>query len=319
MVDSLEKTLFELIHLGLAGGKVKPGQVAPELWLPLFAFSRSHCVHTIVYDAIDGVPGGPDQDLMLVWEKEVKSMADFYKRVKAVAEVQTKAWENHSIRAVQLKGLTFAQLYPNPERRIQGDIDWWFPEEEGFERALEVARNNDVKIVFDSDGDLHYMLGGVCVEHHRKGFRYEGEMGVLVHVQEHILKHAMIFGVGMRQICDYALVRKAYIGKIDRGEYAAALEECGLSKWNALLDSAVIKMGILPEAFSKEELSAKDKSKCDYLIELILKDGNFGRERRGARKWMSFLKRMPFFMTIAPKPMRRRLSALVKGRAGRLF
>ncbi len=208
-------------------------------------------------------------------------MADFYKRVKAVAEVQTKAWGNHSIRAVQLKGLTFAQLYPNPERRIQGDIDWWFPEEEGFERALEVARNN--------------------------------------HVQEHILKHAMIFGVGMRQICDYALVRKAYIDKIDRGEYAAALEERGLSKWNALLDSAVIKMGILPEAFSKEELSAKAKSKCDYLIELILKDGNFGRERRGVRKWMSFLKRMPFFMTIAPKPMRRRLSALVKGRAGRLF
>lgn len=318
MPEELQK-FFKLLHLGLTGGKAVPGMVLPDEWRFIFSFARLHQVQAVIYDAVSDLLDQecPDAALASRWKEDVSLIEERYRRARAVFDVQKKAWEAHGINAVMMKGLTMAELYPNPSRRVQGDIDWWFLTEADFSRGLELARNNGVTLVTDSDGDVHYTLGGVVIEHHRQGYEYEGKVGVLVYLQEHILKHAMVFGVGLRQICDYALARKEYMETLDGAEYSSLLERKGLVKWNALLDASIGIMGIMPEIF-KLNTSVPDKDSMS-LASIVMEDGNFGRTKGKLSRALSFLKRMPLFLRYVPGIYKKRLVSLCSGHLKRLF
>lgn len=241
LCDSRGKLYYALLALLRAALWDAP---LPELpleeqeWFDLFAQARRHKVQGVIWPVVAELPSVPS-DLLQRWRKESELISARNRRLCAVADKQAAAWKKRGIRAVELKGRTAAAFYPEPHLRVCGDIDWWFPTEDGFRLALLAARENGCHPEKDSDGDYHYLLGGVVVEHHRHGLEADGEAGQLLLLNTHLLHHAMGAGIGLRHLCDLALALDALDGRYDRGEYLRLLSDRRLALWNAVVEEAV--------------------------------------------------------------------------------
>ena len=94
----------------------------------------------------------------------------------------------------------------------------------------------------------------------------------LLLLSSHILKHAMGVGIGLRQICDYAVARRHYEGRVNEEEMREIWRLTGLEKWRGVLEGFV-------ETFLEESSFADaqdNKKKADVLLDIVLKGGNFG-------------------------------------------
>lgn len=155
--------------------------------------------------AVDMMP----VELAARWATEVLENERGYERMASVIELQRRAWEKRGLEAVLQKGHSVAAYYPVPEHRSCGDIDWYFPRRLDFRKACRVAQENGLELKWDSDGDVSYTLSGMVVEHHRKGMPQDTPEQMLLMLEDHVLKHAMVMGVGLKQICDVAILRHA--------------------------------------------------------------------------------------------------------------
>lgn len=310
MTYNVLTTFFTLLRVALWGADPGDVHLSAEEWTSLFALARRHTVQGIVHDAVMTLPdlSGMPEGVRSRWDKEVRYIESRYDRIAKVAEVQTEAWKRHGIDAVQLKGHTVAVFYPNPRHRLCGDIDWWFPTDKDWEKGLELAVSNGCSLAMDSDGDYHYRLGGIMVEHHRHGLEAEGPEGVLLMLNEHILHHVMVAGVGLRQICDLAM---AYDSNADSlPAYRALVKEKGLEAWTEVLDALVASL--------KEEDGAMSlEGRAAALLDLVLEDGNFGLDKNF--RFGGFHKRASLLLRLVPKRFISIWAGLAKGRIRRFF
>ena len=273
-------------------------------WASLLNQARAHAVDALVSDGAGLLPAEQRPPF-----KQIASLAiavDIIERgnqkVNAVLRSMASFWDREGINAVLLKGQGLAGLYNNPEHRTPGDIDWYFPGEENFQRALALIKTKGIVPEIDGDGDYHYSVNGVVVEHHKKWcdvssllknrrvFFIEQEYGFcknsnystlapltnLIQLNTHILKHILVKGVGWRQLCDLALATKLYFGQYSYEEYKQEVKRLGLMRWTRLLYGVVVKYlgtdyAFLPVA----PIIGRD---TDRLAELIMSRGNFGRE-----------------------------------------
>lgn len=297
---------FEIL-LKLLRGEQIPAQ-SPEMWEEIHLQASRQAVLGIAFDgALRAASGelaslGVSEELEQHWRGEIERIEAACVRVEKVAAAQQLAWEKREIDALILKGLTVAGMYPVPRHRMPGDIDWWFPSEEDWTKARAVVEENSLTPVFDSDGDFHYKLSGVFVEHHRKGLEAEGPAGVLLYLSEHILRHAMVFGVGLKQVLDYCVALNFYEGLYERDEYLALAASRGLTRWTALL----------------EDLGAGTMNRdVRNFLELVERDGNFGFGKK--RRWSGLWARLGLFLRVAPGRLLQVWGGLVRGRLRRIF
>lgn len=284
-----------------------------EQWRSLYDLARRQAVHTVLFDAVKGLPRSAalPASLAAAWLIETRNGEKNYGRISAIVAKQRDTWAKRGIDAVLLKGLETAALYPVPSHRQMGDIDWYIPDKE-WERAIGVLEENGIGYSYDSDGDLNYTLAGVVVEHHRRGLAEESPEGRLLLLNEHIFHHASVNGAGFRQLCDYALALNFYKEQYDRDKYRAMVKGEGLLRWSNLLHRFLEKyLGVSPEYIPYGGVGVSEKD-IDRLLELALSDGNFGLGKR--RRYSGFWKRAAIFIKYAPSPFIKRWLGLAKGR-----
>lgn len=285
--------LLKLLRAALWNAALEGFTCSEDDWYGAYLLARRHALRGVLYDAVVRLPAdcGIPQALAGRWRSDALSAEARYAGISRVADKQKETWTRRGINAVELKGRTVAAFYPVPSHRVSGDIDWWFPTGDDWDRALETVLFNRCTPVYDSDGDFHYQLGNVVVEHHRKGLELEGPLGILLMLNKHILHHAMGAGVGLRQVCDLAMALDRLEGSYDRAEYLRALSDRGLKRWNSVLEGLVawIKEGgsVLP-----------DDRRVRKLWKMVLTDGNFGHYKE--RRFSGFFGRAAFFAGIAP-------------------
>ncbi len=301
-----QECLLHLLGTSLFGAPAPEGlSLDADGWKDVFMLSGRQSVQAVAFDALQDISGkaGLPLDLAGRWMNEVNKVETSYKRMSFVADKQRDTWARHSVEAILLKGLESAKYYPVPQHRVCGDIDWWLPSEKDWNDALEVVKNNGIAVRWDSDGDFNYSLGGVVVEHHRKGLVCDGPIGELVLLNEHILHHAMVSGVGLRHICDYALALDYWQGKYDAVEYDNILKDRGLRRWAGLLDRIVdfVRNG-----------SDKPSGDVARFMDLVWMDGNFGFGKK--RRFGGFIKRAALFCRYCPVRFVRRWNGLVMGK-----
>ena len=301
--------------------------LSPEEWEELYAQARRHTVLGTIFDGLETLPSteGIPMGLLARWAMTMDGMEKTGRLHEAVIKAQQEAWTRHGLKGYVLKGRTVAAMYPNPGHRTSGDIDWWFGSEEDWRKANSIAASNTGSLTEDSDGDVHYTFKGVVVEHHRRwndassrkarkalaGMKPDEPLAVLAMLNLHILKHAMVLGIGLRQVCDLVMASR-YL-EYDAEALAGLLERCGLSKWTGLLSALTFKcfgVSIVP---AEGEVNPKD---VDMLLAMILADGNFGLETgRDARSVAgSVWGRAGLFLRYAPAEFVARLWKLMKGR-----
>lgn len=230
-------------------------------------------------------------------------------------------YETEGFYPVLLKGLTMAQLYPEPELRSLGDIDLLLPKAGDYERANKWAESLGCRLQGDSLYEQAYFRGKTLIENHRLltyfGIaRYDRVLAELiaeitqadswaytsiaaqryrtlplelnaVYVFHHILHHFSYLGIGLRQICDWVLLMQTHSDKLQLELFESYAKRFDLLRPMQLFAlMAVRHLGfsadIFPFALPRDKRSME-------LADLIIADtfvgGNFGFEHFNGKKF----------------------------------
>ena len=313
-------------------------------WAEILAQARAHSVLALIADGAGEVSetSRPSLQQIASLALATEEVERGNNKVEAVLRQMAAFWKSESVDAILLKGQGLAGLYAIPEHRTPGDIDWCFPGKDNFSKALALVRSKGFIPERDSDGDYHYSVNSVMVEHHQKWCdlsspfkrrlvaeietKYGCSQGQdyivlapltnLIQLNVHILKHVLVLGVGWRQLCDLAVATNHYAGEYSVEEYRQAIDLLGLRRWTSLLYGVLVKfLGVDPARLPVEPETGKD---VDRLGEMIMDCGNFGRES-GKGMMSSYISSAVFFCRYAPEEVFWRPVMLAWNRFIRLF
>ena len=143
--------------------------LAEAEWGALFRLACRQTVQGVVFEGIRKLPEAwcPPRKVLAMWLLAVEQLAKEHARVEARMLEQAAWWKQRGITAIVLKGQGVAAMYPVPERRVCGDIDWYFPNRQEWSAASRIAEEKGCTVETDSDGDMHYMYIDTLTEHHR--------------------------------------------------------------------------------------------------------------------------------------------------------
>src|SRR5690606_14803810 len=311
MADKLRNIFFELLRMGLWGtGTASIAEpLTDEDWDVLYQYALNHTVEGILFDSFPLLAGEqlPPRALRMKWAVRVDQAERYNAHMKKVIADQYGYFVNQGLTPVLLKGHGVAQWYPNPLHRTSGDIDWYF-EGEGYRAAEKLLREKGLLARSVFGFSLDYEWAGVHIEHHSRLFdlknpflkaylkkleadaprdilHVDGQDVAILNptlqtfqVNVHILKHLLGFGVGLRQICDAAILYKAYRGRMDGDMLYKMYKKAGILKWVQQLHA------ILSHDMGRSEVDlplplpndTNDKERADWMMEEIWQSGHFG-------------------------------------------
>lgn len=333
MTDKIRNNFLSLLRSSLWGCPLASwSAMSPDEWDELFEEAKKHTLIGVLYDALPQDSGIPAQTA-LNWLVSVRNIEKTNSLLKAVVEAQSKAWTKRGMNVILLKGQSVAKMYPHPEHRTSGDVDWYFASGDDWDIAREAALDNDCSPEMDSDGDVHYVLSGVVVEHHRRwndassararavfdALDPLSPIGQITMLSLHILKHALVGGIGLRQFCDLAMAYKYYDGQYSREELLSIYESAGLSSWNLLIE------GMLKDLLDTPGLNVTPGYEADVteFERIVLSDGNFGHyeDESSMKRLFVMMKglrqRYKFFGRFASHEFQGRVFSLMRGRIRR--
>lgn len=317
-----EKLFLELLKAGLWGYKADSSLFEKGVdWKSIIGLASEQTVLLIVADGYLTLPAElqPPREIQFKVESfRVKNSQMHLLLDKAIAEVCT-LMDSNGIRCVLFKGEGLARNYPDPMSRACGDIDLFIGETE-LEKAKSLIDGYGEVQGEDSETDKHYHCkrNGIDIELHRiaesldtpvKNSRYQkwtreylidsdvfdtviiggckvnlppAQFNVL-YVFNHFFHHFQSSGVGIRQICDWALLLHKTKDKFDVDLLKNDLKRFGLySVWKVFAQIAVDYLGLDPSEMPFYPGPAGRQA--DMTMDMIFAYGNFGRTELATRK-----------------------------------
>ena len=235
-----------------------------------------------------------------------------------------KLLDAQKIKFIVLKGQTIAAHYPNPLSRTPGDIDFYVRKKD-FKKAVDVLEK-EWNVNFcgsDSTHHLEFKHNKVLFEMHfeilelfsKKQKRRFDNIAVsypiahtningykiptlapvvnIAYTFGHLWYHLLELGVGMRQLCDLAILINAAFEKDDKKSATEAesldrvLHEIGFHKAFCVLEAVLQKYFGLKHIPIQANMNA---THIETVMQRVIRYGNFGHYgRRGNRANILFL------------------------------
>ena len=335
--EAIEK-MFAAVRLGLwgtgVGDDTQKESANGEIWLAAASEAVRQGVTGLFCEGLKLLPksSGVPETLLEKLSGECEKLERRSALVETVCTAHTAYFEKKGMHPVVQKGPAAARLYPKPLLRKSGDIDLYFPQGE-FETSLSLARANGAEITLESDGSFCYRFHEVLIEHHPKLYdsasQFEKiapqspESHILI-LSTHILKHALGPGIGLKQICDYAVATRVLLPECDTALLAAELRKAGLWKWIGMLEGFICRyLGLREEELLSVKCGIRIRNP-QPLLNIVLQGGEFGHDnpfrtlmaserRRKLNTALFFIRRLPFGLATAPREWRHTVTALLKG------
>ena len=304
------KSFFALLRAGLWNGEVacESFPLNPDEWKQVYMLARKQTVEGIVYDGITRLPNHyfPPRDLLLRWVVLADSIEEKNKQMNRAASELFELFTKNRITAFMVKGQGVAACYDEPLHRVCGDIDWFFPDRQDFDKANGLIAVNGIKVEKQAKFSKYYTWRGFMIEHHcrlididnpfrapylHRLLRREHENSIrlnlngqsillpsplLTHlsVNAHILKHLLTSGVGIRQLCDSARICYTYHRTIEAEALKEIYRKSGIYRWIQLLNTLLVNHLGMPATYLPFPLAPRQNA--DRMMEDILQSGNFG-------------------------------------------
>lgn len=312
-------------------------------WQSIFLTAQAQTVMALAFQAFEFLPDEllPDDVLLTRWMVQTEQAEQHSRHMNDALASLCEFFTTRGLQPVVLKGQSIARLYRHPLARECGDIDLHFPIHGQAAQALCVLRDAGVHPQAKPDGSHLYSWQDVPVEHHPRltdlaspfarrrlsGMlsRFPSQsvaLGMGTHAQimvpeptvslfiqsTHILKHAMGWGIGLRQMADMAVSLHSQPSQIDGRAYQRACSEAGILHWNSLLHGFLTQCFDLP----LQMLPYADRIfDSQPLQQRVWCDGNFGQLHTGrtvsqptwrgkCRTAFSMLRHARFGWTYAP-------------------
>ena len=270
-------------------------------WLAVLEEAQCHKVTALMYPAIRSMDGVPEA----VFNKVCGTAITVATASEAMLKEQRRILdllEARQIPCAVLKGTSVAYLYPHPELRTIGDIDI-LVDEENLDEACKALQADGFAPSYMAEKHLCLQKGALWMEMHRmvsvfpeseKGrFTKQTMTDALRHTQEaeiggvrfpmlsgayqiiallaHMEQHLATSGIGLRQVCDWAVTVDALRDCFD-GETLAMLERCGLLRFAKIMTRLCERyLGLPPCPWTAD---ASDALVAAMLSD-VLEGGNF--------------------------------------------
>lgn len=270
-------------------------------WSAVLAEAQRHKVTALLYPAIRSMDDVPEA----IFNKVCGTAIAVATASEAMLKEQRRILdllEARQIPCAVLKGTSVAHLYPHPELRTIGDIDI-LVDEENLDEACKALQADGFAPSYTAEKHLCLQKSAVWVEMHRmvsvfpeseKGrFTKQTMADALRHTQEaeisgvrfpmlsgayqiiallaHMEQHLATSGIGLRQVCDWAVTAHALRNCFD-GETLALLERCGLLRFAKIMMRLCERyLGLPPCQWTAD---APD-TLVDAMLSDVLEGGNF--------------------------------------------
>ncbi|NAW51346.1 hypothetical protein GNY06_08115 [Elizabethkingia argentiflava] len=343
--DKVTKAFFTLFRAGLWNHSLNDREfpcLSHADWDVLFQFAVRQTVEGIVFDGVQKLDKDllPPRELHIKWLIRVEQIGKLNRRMNSIITEQSVFFSKINLQPLLLKGQGVAMCYENPDRRVCGDIDWYFPSIQDFQTANQELIQRGFNIIPMPGYSSCYVWKDCQIDHHQKLFdlynpflsKYlrdlqfqQMEEQIRVHrqgvewlllspllqilqVNSHILKHLLSFGIGIRQLCDAAVLYKNYHNRIDGSELKRVYAKLKILRWINLLHHILVKyIGLPPEYLP---FPMEKGTSADWMMQEIWQSGNFGfydvryqketpqqlfkREKTKVRIWKNFIKYVPY-------------------------
>lgn len=303
--DTTEAALTSLLSHALFE---KPLALPPNTDLDaVLALADRHMVFGVVSEALGTLPEDAlsREALLCLQDRTVTLLRQNARLAECRAELCAFLTAN-GIPAVILKGDSVAALYPTPDLRVAGDIDCLIDEaalpkvgahliDRGFTACETHSQHHAVYKKEGCEIELHRSVSGLPDgEMREKVAAYladtlaastlseiNGEcfpvasdfhqaLILLLHMQQHMREG----GLGLRQMCDWALFVAKGLKEETVPRLIAALHEVGLYRFAAAVTLAAVRHLGLPA--EKSPFSEGDTALADALFADFMASGNFG-------------------------------------------
>lgn len=309
-MDSLniQAALFSLLRSGLWGRTdfdPSVSSLTDDAWKRVFTEAMRQTVTGLVFEGICRLPDDcmPREELLAKWTAAIERIERNNKRMNDTLVTVCRALNKENLSPVLLKGQGIARLYNTPLLRECGDIDLHFPDVTEWEKAAYII-GKGFRIEKAHDGSAVCNCNGVIIEIHKTMFDMQSSLhGKILRLMEqregfqltplfdkqgikiltpssvsnlillslHILRHALCFGIGLRQLCDYAVTYN-YVANHDSAALNRVndmMKSLGLRKWHLMLESFI-------DNYLDVRIDTVANINCNPLMAVISHGGNFG-------------------------------------------
>ena len=302
----LENAFFSLLRAGLWTNYTPDCSLfnSDTNWEILFDIANRQAVLGVVWDGIAKLPIElqPPRKIKYNWYSFVLKIEQTNQQINEAVVELMELYRKHGLNPILLKGAGVASLYPNPLHRGCGDIDIFIGRDD-CEKANQLAATIGFEMGIDSDNHASMHRGIITLENHRSMItvfmpcmklmfgeqlkawyphspRMVNINGVDIPVSPldfdtryvffHLYKHFTMSGVGLRQLCDWALMLdKTNLKEVD-------VKDC-LNGWQFLGLFLVDYLGL--DAAKLPYYNSNKKEKMLKAKDIIMEEGNFGFER----------------------------------------
>lgn len=287
--------------------------LSDEMWGRVYTHAVRQTVTGIICHALSMLPDDkmPPYGLLLKWMAATHKIETAHNCMSDALASLLDVYRTAGLTPVLQKGHAVARFYSRPSLRVCGDIDIYVDASRTDADSVIEAAGATVR--HSPDGSSCFRWQGFEVERHtsllhlHSPFRQKTlsrilqasspvqvtvapgvKVSVLAPLAEllmlniHILKHVLGSGIGLRQVCDYALAYRALISSVGVDRYSDVCRSLGIIRWTDTLHRFIITY--LPDrAATITPMRAHgDDTALRYLHRIVIEGGNFGRHRPGA-------------------------------------
>ena len=293
----------------------------PRDWTNLFKKACQQTMQGFLNDGVHRLPEKqmPPAELLAEWDENTAKIARVYHvHEEHIVELESLL-KRLGLHGCILKGTGLAHLYPNPERRMCGDIDLWVAgNRDAIIKTFEDADIPIYDIIYqeckagiflDTEVEIHFhpskMYNPFLNARLQRFFEqnsplredvtitYPDAKFNAVFCMAHMFRHYLEAGIGMRQMLDYYYVLKN-LAPEDRAPVMKTLQRLGMKRFTASVMTCVQYNFGLEDEY---RLCPPNKKLGGKLVNDIFKMGNFGvMDKRnytfdGETKWATFMRK----------------------------
>lgn len=284
-------------------------------WEAIIKLAKIHAVLGIIIDSIQFLPERqhPSGPALAKMNKFALGLIQANTVLENSAAHLVTFLKQHGVNGVLLKGQGVARSYYRiPQMRHSGDIDFYVGKAT-YKKAVDLCLQKLVKdrnTCHETEQHFDFLMGGVPIELHRlasriytpsRNKRFQawtaeqlehsanqrtvkiGNTDVnvpsydfdAIFIFYHAWRHFIMGGIGLRQLCDWALIFHTHAGDIDTAALEENISRFGMTKgWKLFACIAVTHLGV-----PHDKMPLYDPAYCpksEKILIDILAGGSFG-------------------------------------------
>ncbi len=309
-MNQTEKTVLDLLGRALFGARTRLPENSD--FSALYREAQVQTVLPILYGSLyEEEKARMTADEKLKWDKALFAQIIKNEQLLYEQDCIVKIMEEGAVSFAVLKGSSSAMYYPDPSSRVMGDIDILVEPADQLRAVMLLQEKLGYGEVLEEEHHCHYTIqkGKITVEVHREPnglFFNENEktgerlrmffatavaerrkaesIYVLSDIHQalvliiHKLEHFLSGGLGLRQLCDWAVFVNARMDACLWSALQEKLESFGLLTFAEVITRVCIDYLSLPE--EKAPWAVCDSALSTEIMERIISEGNFGRKEK---------------------------------------